>query len=1814
MTSAAALSKVIQALASRMLVALSLCLLALATPAWAAYTDNGNSTVSDSKTGLMWDQCSLGQTATPKTPSSAPTCSGTPSTLTWSQGFEYVAKANAANHRGYNDWRMPTIGELKTLVYTATLATCLGYPLLIDLTYFPGSDCGSYMSSTAYMDQTATWVSSNWRIDFNGNDGKIPYISNDPWPSSGRFRLVRGTPFFDPFASGAAAPIAAANDTTTARLTATATANAVPFGGTLSTGTTAHYIVVASGAATPTAAQVFAGGLGVSLGNRDYDASPIVASGSGLVGTIATWFNITGLTRGAAYDLYLIGTNNYKFSHSLVATVSFAYDLSQINAPNTLGSPGVVKLSFVMALPQVTYNGNGNTGGSVPIDTVPYSTGDTVIVSGNTGALVNTGYAFTGWNTAADGSGAAYAPGDRFAIPSNTTLYAQWSRYVDQADSTVTDLQTGLMWDQCGLGQAATAKTPSTPPACTGSAAAYSWSDAFNAATAANAANYRGHNDWRVPTVEELNGLAYVRLGGKTCPQTASTPVINTVYFPGTACSKYWTSTHGTGFYASAAVHVDFSGGYGNNFGNSGKNAGNFVRLVRGGAFFDPFAPGAAAPTVAVGHLPLTLSATATSAGTTAHYIVVASGATAPNAAQIFDAGTGSLGGDSYGGMLIAQGSGAVGTVATPLTLSGLTSGTAYDLYLMGESSANDLSQVSAPGTFGTLDTIPLRFTAPFAVTYDGNGNTSGSVPLDSNGYARGATATVLDSAPATPLARINNLFNGWNTRADGTGTAYVAGATFTVNANTTLYAQWRAVTNVCGTATSVATLIAPSANLCSAGAASPVTATANTFNWSCQGGAGVTATCSAPRQYTVTASPAVGASGTLSCAASAVIAGGTTSCTAVPGAGYATQSISGCSGSTAMQGTNSYTTGAITADCTVTASFSPIPSACGTAASVATLAAPSANLCSANHTAGVVSSGANTFDWACQDQVSSATASCSAPRRYTIATTVTPPGLVIGPRVFGAGGSVSCVGASVVMAGASGTYLGGNTVTCTAAANPGFAFGAFSGDCSGGSCTLANAAGDKALTASFLKSQSIRFDTPQFVSVQTNAGPLTLRPYAIATSDLRQTGLPVTLVSTTTNVCTVSGAGPTYTVNLIAAGACLLTAAQAGDATYAPASLDVNFLVTPASTYSYTDHNDGTVTDADNGLMWDQCSMGQTTTATTANSPPACNGAASGLTWSQAFDSAVSANAARYKGYGDWRLPTVGELSTLVKGKACPTIDATYFPGTACDYPYRSSTNYAPDSANAWSVDFNEGSSNIPTKVNYTHHVRLVRGETFFDPFASGAEAPAITPSDPTTAMLSLTATANATALGGTQSTGTTAYYIVVAPGAVVPNAAQIFDAGTRHLSSTYYDDAYSGTIIVQGSGAVGTTTTDLAITGLAVGTTYDLYVIGTNSHSIAQNNDLSQVSMPGTAGSGGVIKLSFTHAQTQPRPYRMAYDGNSATGGAAPTDGSSPYGGGATVTVLGNTGSLVKTGYTFAGWNTAADGSGTAYAAGSTFGISASTVLYAQWAAALQMQTIAFTAPASVLLNAGPLTLTPTASSGLAVTLTSTTTNICTVSGTGPFTVTLIAVGTCGLTATQAGNTFYAAATPVHVDFAIGATPLTSFTGATATGTGDATAAFTGGGAGCGYTQSQFIDVTSLGAAPPAGYALPQGLFQFVTANCTSGSTLTMNVTYAQPIPAGAVFYKFGKTADNPTPHWYQHPATISGATLTYQVTDGGAGDDDLTRNGSMADPGGLAVPLAEPAAAVAVPTLAQWAQLLLCVLLVLCGTPMVQRKRAR
>lgn len=76
----------------------------------------------------------------------------------------------------------------------------------------------------------------------------------------------------------------------------------------------------------------------------------------------------------------------------------------------------------------------------------------------------------------------------------------------------------------------------------------------------------------------------------------------------------------------------------------------------------------------------------------------------------------------------------------------------------------------------------------------------------------------------------------------------------------------------------------------------------------------------------------------------------------------------------------------------------------------------------------------------------------------------------------------------------------------------------------------------------------------------------------------------------------------------------------------------------------------------------------------------------------------------------------------------------------------------------------------------------------------------------------------------------------------------------------------------------------------------------------------------------------------------YSVTYNGNTNDSGSVPVD-SSAYIYDESVNVLGNTGGLVKSGYTFAGWNTSADGTGTTYLPSSTFLITENIILYAIW-----------------------------------------------------------------------------------------------------------------------------------------------------------------------------------------------------------------------------------------------------------------------------
>lgn len=98
------------------------------------------------------------------------------------------------------------------------------------------------------------------------------------------------------------------------------------------------------------------------------------------------------------------------------------------NAPaEALATPDTPVASAPVGTYHIVYDGNGADGGNPPLDTNAYAAGASAAVLGNV-SLTKSGAVFAGWNTAADGSGVACAPGVTVTIGSaNVTLFAVWS-------------------------------------------------------------------------------------------------------------------------------------------------------------------------------------------------------------------------------------------------------------------------------------------------------------------------------------------------------------------------------------------------------------------------------------------------------------------------------------------------------------------------------------------------------------------------------------------------------------------------------------------------------------------------------------------------------------------------------------------------------------------------------------------------------------------------------------------------------------------------------------------------------------------------------------------------------------------------------------------------------------------------------------------------------------------------------------------------------------------------------------------------------------------------------------------------------------------------------------------------------------------------------------------------------------------------------------------------------------------------------------------------------------------------------------------
>ncbi len=127
-------------------------LLGLAQPVWAGLTVNGNGTVTDSTTSLVWDQCPYGLTG-------AACSTGTVFYGTWAGALDAAVAANAVSYKGFTDWRVPNKNELESITKIDSYTS--GQPS-IDTTAFPNTPLNWFWTSTTY----SPYPSSAWIVYF----------------------------------------------------------------------------------------------------------------------------------------------------------------------------------------------------------------------------------------------------------------------------------------------------------------------------------------------------------------------------------------------------------------------------------------------------------------------------------------------------------------------------------------------------------------------------------------------------------------------------------------------------------------------------------------------------------------------------------------------------------------------------------------------------------------------------------------------------------------------------------------------------------------------------------------------------------------------------------------------------------------------------------------------------------------------------------------------------------------------------------------------------------------------------------------------------------------------------------------------------------------------------------------------------------------------------------------------------------------------------------------------------------------------------------------------------------------------------------------------------------------------------------------------------------------------------------------------------------------------------------------------------------------------------------------------------------------
>lgn len=102
----------------------------------ARFQDNGDGTVTDRESKLMWMRCSSGQQWTGNR------CSSTPTDYAWADAQRHADHVSRDGAAFFNDWRVPSLRELATI----TDRGCQNPRTNVSV--FPGTPAAPYWSST----------------------------------------------------------------------------------------------------------------------------------------------------------------------------------------------------------------------------------------------------------------------------------------------------------------------------------------------------------------------------------------------------------------------------------------------------------------------------------------------------------------------------------------------------------------------------------------------------------------------------------------------------------------------------------------------------------------------------------------------------------------------------------------------------------------------------------------------------------------------------------------------------------------------------------------------------------------------------------------------------------------------------------------------------------------------------------------------------------------------------------------------------------------------------------------------------------------------------------------------------------------------------------------------------------------------------------------------------------------------------------------------------------------------------------------------------------------------------------------------------------------------------------------------------------------------------------------------------------------------------------------------------------------------------------------------------------------------------------